>query len=159
MRITSSVEYATRLMTALAREHGNAPVSAERLSASDNVPVDYVSQLLVKLRRAGLIESRRGSAGGYALARPPASITLGAVVRAVDGEVFEDVCGKYQKGTKDCRHQGDCSISPVWKKLGALVTQYFEGVSLADILEERPGRCGGAAAAFLERAASGERGA
>lgn len=156
MRITSSIEYATRLMTALAREHGGAPVSAERLSAADNIPVDYVSQLLVKLRRAGLIESRRGSAGGYALSQPPRAITLGAVVRAVDGEVFEDVCGKYEKGAKDCRHQGGCSISPVWKRLGALVTQYFEGVTLGDILEEQSGRCGGAAAAFLEKAVSGK---
>lgn len=157
MRITSSVEYATRLMTALAREHGGAPASAEKLAASDNIPVDYVSQLLVKLRRAGLIESRRGSTGGYVLSKPPSDITLGDVVRAVDGEVFEDVCGKYQKGTKDCRHQGDCSISPVWKKLGVLVTQYFEGVTLGDILEEKPGRCGGAAAAaFFEKAVSGK---
>lgn len=153
MRITSSVEYATRLMTALAREHGGAPLSADKLAAADNIPADYVSQLLVKLRRAGLVESRRGSSGGYALAKEPAAITLACVVRAVDGEVFEDVCGKYEKGSKDCRHQGGCSISPVWKRLGALVTQYFEGVTLADILEERPGRCGGTAAlAFLEKA-------
>lgn len=151
MRITSSVEYATRLMTALAREHAGAPVSAEKLAAADNIPADYVSQLLVKLRRAGLVESRRGSAGGYALAKAPSLVTLAAVVRAVDGEVFEDVCGKYEKGTKDCRHQGDCSISPVWKRLRALVTQYFESVTLADILEERPGPCGAAAAAFLEK--------
>lgn len=156
MRITSSVEYAARLMTALAREHGGAPVSAERLASSDNIPVDYVSQLLVKLRRAGLVESRRGSAGGYALSKPPREITLGHVVRAVDGAIFEDVCGKYEKGDKDCRHQGGCSISPVWKRLGALVTQYLDGITLKDILEEKPGRCGAVTAAFLEKAASGE---
>lgn len=152
MRITSSVEYATRLMTALGREHAGAPVSAERLAAADNIPADYVSQLLVKLRRAGLVESRRGSAGGYALSRPPDEITLGHIVRAVDGEVFEDVCGKYEKGKKDCRHQDGCSISPVWRRLGAMVTQYFDSVTLAAILDERGARCGGAAAAFLEKA-------
>lgn len=152
MRITSSVEYATRLMTALAREHGGAPVSADKLAGADNIPADYVSQLLVKLRRAGIVESRRGSSGGYALAKAPAAIKLGDIVRAVDGEVFEDVCGKYEKGDKDCHHQGGCSISPVWKRLGALVTQYFDGVTLADILEERPGRCGTAALAFLDKA-------
>lgn len=151
MRITSSVEYATRLMTALARENAGASVSAEKLAAADNIPGDYVSQLLVKLRRAGLVESRRGSAGGYALSKAPSAIKLGDIVRAVDGEVFEDVCGKYEKGEKDCNHQGGCSISPVWKRLGALVTQYFDGVTLADILEEKPGRCG-AAAAFFEKA-------
>lgn len=151
MKITSSVEYATRLMTTLARSHGSAaPVSAERLAESDNVPADYVSQLLVKLRRAGLVESQRGSAGGYRLSRPPALITLADVVRAVDGEVFEDVCGRYEKGERDCRHQAGCSILPVWGRLGALVTRYFEGVTLAAIVAETPARCGGEPA-WLEK--------
>lgn len=152
MRITSSIEYATRLMTTLARAYGTAPLPAERLSESDNVPSDYVSQILVKLRRAGLVVSHRGSAGGYALSRPPAEITLGAVVRAVDGDVFEDVCGKYDAGAKDCRHQGGCTISAVWQKLGGLVTQYFESVTLAAILADKPADCG-AVPAWLEKIA------
>ncbi len=142
MRITSSIEYAARLMATLARAHGGAPLPAERLAAADNVPADYVSQILGKLRRAGLVASHRGSSGGYSLSRPPAEITLSQVVRAVDGEVFEDVCGKYDGGSRDCRRQDGCSISPVWKKLGALVSQYFESVTLAHILAERPADCG-----------------
>ncbi len=152
MRITSSIEYATRLMATLARAHGQAPLPAERLAETDNVPADYVSQILVKLRRAGLVTSHRGSSGGYALSRPPAEITLGQVVRAVDGDIFEDVCEKYDDGAKDCRHQGGCSISPVWQKLGALVTGYFESVTLASILEQKPADCG-AAPAWLEKLA------
>jgi Rrf2 family protein len=152
MKITSSIEYATRLMATLARSHGQAPLAAERLAESDNVPADYVSQILGKLRRAGLVDSHRGSAGGYSLSRPPAEITLGQVVRAVDGDVFEDVCEKYDGGEKDCRHQGGCSISPVWQKLGALVTGYFESVTLAQILAEKPADCG-AAPAWLDKIA------
>jgi Rrf2 family protein len=152
MKITSSIEYATRLMATLARSHGQAPLAAERLATADNVPSDYVSQILGKLRRGGLVVSHRGSAGGYSLSRPPAEITLGQVVRAVDGDVFEDVCEKYDGGAKDCRHQGGCSISPVWQKLGALVTGYFESVTLAQMLEEKPAECGGAPA-WLEKIA------
>ncbi|MFI5363943.1 MAG: RrF2 family transcriptional regulator [Elusimicrobiota bacterium] len=152
MKITSSIEYATRLMTTLARAYGSAPMPAERLAEADNVPADYVSQLLVKLRRAGLVASHRGSAGGYALSRPPAEISLGQVVRAVDGDVFEDVCGKYDGGTKDCRHQGGCSISPVWKRLGELVNGYFDGLTLDRILAEKPADCD-AAPAWLDKLA------
>ena len=155
MRITSSIEYATRLMVTLASEYGTAPVPAERLAAADNVPGDYVSQLLVKLRRAGLVTSHRGSAGGYSLSRTPAEITIAQVVRAVDGAVFEEVCERYEAGTKDCRHQGQCAISPVWTKLGELVTQYFESVTLAEILEQKIGACG-AAPQWLEKLASGK---
>lgn len=142
MRITSSIEYATRLMTTLARAHGQAPLPAERLAETDNIPADYVSQILVKLRRAGLVTSHRGSAGGYALSRPPAEVNLGQVVRAVDGDVFEDVCEKYDGGAKDCRHQGGCTISPVWRRLGSMVTGYFESVTLASILDETSVACG-----------------
>lgn len=155
MRITSSIEYATRLMVTLASEYGGAPIPAERLAEADNVPGDYVSQLLVKLRRAGLVVSHRGSAGGYALSRKPAEISLAEVVRAVDGVVFEEVCGKYEAGTKDCRHQSGCGISPVWTRLASLVTRYFESVTLASILEQKSGGCG-AAPEWLEKLASGK---
>lgn len=155
MRITSSIEYATRLMVTLAAEHGKAPVPAERLAETENVPGDYVSQILVKLRRAGLVTSHRGSAGGYALSRPPVEITLAQVVRAVDGAVFEETCERFTSGTKDCRHQGHCAISPVWTKLGELVNGYFDGVTLAAILAQKGGNCG-AAPEWLEKLASGK---
>lgn len=155
MRITSSIEYATRLMVTLAAEHGKAPLPAERLAEIDNVPADYVSQILVKLRRAGLVTSHRGSAGGYSLSRPPREVTIGQVVRAVDGSVFEEVCERYDAGSKDCRHQGQCAISPVWTKLGEIVTTYFESVTLAAILEQKAGGCG-AVPAWLEKLAPGK---
>ena len=155
MKITSSIEYATRLMVTLASEYGKPPMPAERLAETDNVPADYVSQILVKLRRGGLVTSHRGSSGGYSLSRSPAEITLAQVVRAVDGAVFEEVCGRYETGVKDCRHQGQCSISPVWTKLGELVTGYFESVNLAAILEQKAGACG-AAPGWLEKIAPGK---
>lgn len=142
MKVTSSMEYATRLMVGLSRSRGQAAVSADKLSASENVPVDYVNQLLLRLRRAGLVESHRGTSGGYALSRDPGQITLGQVLRAVEGRIFEDVCEKYTGGKRDCRHQGHCGISPVWQKLGAMIEDYFDAITLAQLLEERPGGCG-----------------
>lgn len=142
MKITSSTEYATRLMVTLARGYGQAAMSAEKLSDSEHVPIDYVNQLLMRLRRAGLIESRRGTGGGYSLSRPPEQIKLGEVLKAVEGRIFEDVCEKYAAAEKDCHHQGSCVISPVWQKLGALIEQYFDGITLTQLLEEKPGACG-----------------
>lgn len=135
MRITSSMEYATRLMVALARVHGDEPMPADRLSQAENVPVDYVNQLLLKLRRGGLVQSQRGQNGGYTLSRKPADITLGQVLRAVEGKIFDDVCEKYASADKDCHHQAGCGISPVWKRLGAMIEQYFDGISLEALTE------------------------
>jgi Rrf2 family protein len=135
MRITSSMEYATRLMVSLARDHEGGPASAEKLSQSENVPVDYVNQLLMKLRRAGIIQSQRGQGGGYSLSRKPEEITVGQILRAVEGKIFEDVCEKYASAAKDCHHQAGCGISPVWKKLGIMIEKYFDGITLAALLE------------------------
>lgn len=74
------------------------------------------------------------------------------MVRAVDGGVFEDVCEKYDGGSKDCRHQSACSISPVWGRLGVLVTEYLDGVTLDAILKDKPAGCG-SAPAWLEKLA------
>lgn len=142
MKITSSMEYATRLMVSLAKEHGRHAVSAERLSNSENVPTDYVNQLLLRLKRAGLVVSHRGSGGGYALSREPEQVTLGQVLRAVEGKIFEDVCEKYKGAERDCRHQAaGCGISPVWQRLGAMIEQYFDGITLAQLTQET-GACG-----------------
>ena len=142
MKITSSMEYATRLMAALARGHGQAALSADKLSESEGVPIDYVNQLLMRLRRAGLVESHRGTGGGYTLSRAPEQIKLGQVLKAVEGKIFEDVCEKYAAAEKDCHHQGSCVISPVWQKLGVLIEKYFDSITLTQILEEKPGSCG-----------------
>ncbi len=143
MRITSSVEYASRLMVSLARSHGTAAVTGERLAIAENVPADYVNQLLWRLRRAGLVGSTRGVGGGYLLSRHPREITLGQVIRAVDGAVFEGVCGKYDAGEKDCRHQAQCGISAVWTGLVRTVEEYVDGITLERLAEESvPGRLG-----------------
>jgi len=142
MKITSSMEYATRLAVNLAHGHGRAASSAEKLSESENVPVDYVNQLLMRLRRAGIVTSQRGTGGGYSLSRVPEKITLGEVLRAVEGQVFEDVCAKYADTKKDCHHQGSCAISPVWQKLGVLIEKYFDSITLAQLMDEKAGACG-----------------
>jgi Rrf2 family protein len=129
------MEYATRLMVALVRVHDAEPMAADRLSQAENVPVDYVNQILLKLRRAGLVASQRGQHGGYTLSRKPEDVSLGQVLRAVEGKIFEDVCEKYSAAEKDCRHQEGCGISPVWKKLGIMIEQYFDGITLAALVD------------------------
>lgn len=136
------MEYATRLMVALARSYKKATLSADKLSESESVPVDYVNQILLRLKRAGLVESYRGTTGGYALSRDPATVTLAQVIRAVDGRIFEEVCEKYDAGNRDCHHQARCSISPIWQRLGSLIEDYFNGITLAKILAEAPVGCG-----------------
>ena len=136
MKISSSVEYATRLMVQLARHPGGGELTAEKLSDMENIPHDYVAQILFRLKRAGLVASRRGARGGYTLAKPARSISIGMVVRAAEEQVFEDVCGRYATGASMCRHQGGCGIRPMWAKVSQLVEDFLDRVSLSDLLEQ-----------------------
>ncbi|MBI4052359.1 MAG: Rrf2 family transcriptional regulator [Elusimicrobia bacterium] len=136
MRITSSSEYGTRIMVQLGRSYPKAVHSAEALSEMENIPRDYVDQILMRLRRAGLIQSFRGASGGYALARSADKISMGDIFRSVEGEIFEDTCQKYSKGELKCRHQDGCNIRPVWMKLAEMVEGYLDTIYLAQLIEE-----------------------
>ncbi len=138
MKITSSLEYGMRLMAAIAKEDGGAPLSAEKLSREENIPLDYTNQILWKLKSAGVISSRRGSGGGYSLARPPHEITMDRVVIALEGSIFEDVCSKYADAPRECHHQSGCSLSPLWRRLGALLTEFFSSTTLEDLIRREP---------------------
>jgi len=137
MKISSSVEYGMRVLVRLAKTGSAAPVTAEVLSVTENVPKDYVDQILRRLRQAGLVSSVRGPAGGYALGRPASEISVGDVVRAVEQEVFEKVCEKFSEGKQNCHHQDSCGLRPVWNGLSAVVSQYLDGITLESIVERK----------------------
>lgn len=138
MRLSASVEYAARVLVQLGRLRPSESLSAEKLSASENIPRAYVDQIVQRLRRAGLVASHRGAHGGYVLSRPPEAVTLGMLVRAVDGGIFEDVCERYAEGDHQCSHLGGCNIRPVWLRLGRVVEGFLDGVTVRDLLEEAP---------------------
>lgn len=136
LKISSSVEYAARVLLFMAGEKAGEPVSAGKIASSENIPRDYVDQILLRLRRAGLIKSTRGARGGYHLAGSPDSISVAAIVRAVDEGVFELVCDKYSAGDIQCSHTDDCGIRPVWQRLGGLVEDFLGRVTLKQLREE-----------------------
>ena len=138
MRITSSSEYAMRIMVRLARASVLHTLTAKELSEGENIPRDYVDQILMRLRRAGLVTSHRGAGGGYGLASDPSKVFVADSILAVEGQIFEDVCEKYSGGNSACGHQGGCSIGSVWSKLGLLVEDYLKKVPLSQLLGPEP---------------------
>lgn len=146
MRISASTEYGARVLVRLATLAPGESMSAERLSLLENIPRAYVDQIFLRLRRGGLVESHRGARGGYVLARPPEAVTVGMMMRAVEGRVFEDVCERYAAGEHQCSHLTGCGIRPVWQNLTRLVEGFLDKVTLRDLMTEtpraaRPGAC------------------
>lgn len=90
MKLSVKVDYACRVLTQLARSYGTDELAhIEELARIESVPANYLVQILSELRNGGLIISRRGKQGGYALARPPEQITLYDIVKLIEGELLE----------------------------------------------------------------------
>jgi Rrf2 family protein len=129
MRTTAKVDYAARAAIELAAS-GPDPVSAERLAEAQDIPVNFLENILLDLRRAGIVDSRRGASGGYLLARPAKEITLADVVRAVEGPLAS-VRGLSPDALD---YEGSSEhLRDVWVALRSAVRSVLEHVTLADV--------------------------
>jgi Rrf2 family protein len=130
MHISAKAEYAMRALLTLAAEPAGAPMTADRLAAAQALPVKFLENILVDLRRGGLVRSQRGSEGGYRLARPAAEISAADVLRLVDGPLAEVRGGRPEQST----YEGPAEhLQEVWVAARAALRSVFEHVSLADI--------------------------
>lgn len=149
MRVTTWTEYSLIISLHLARRGGTQPVAARDISESERLPGDYVEQILLRLRRAGLVESVRGARGGYFLARSADQISVHDVMAACDHQIFEINCERHPVDDERCGPEAQCSIRPVWHALRTRVDDLLKGVSLTDLLqdEDRVAQLVGTAAA------------
>ncbi len=136
MRVTTWAEYGLIVSLHLARHQGEAPVPARDVAAAEGLPADYVEQILLKLRRAGLVTSIRGAKGGYRLARPAATVSVRDVIEAAENHTFEVNCDSHQVSAERCHPTSSCAIRPVWRALQQQIDALLEGISLGDLLTE-----------------------
>jgi Rrf2 family protein len=130
MQISAKTDYAVRVMLELAA-HGPELVKAELLITHQGLPRKFVEAILAELRRSGLVRSHRGAEGGYELARSPAQITIGAVIRAVDGPLAE-VRGMRPNDTS---YDGAATHLPdVWVAVRASLRSVLDETTLAQVL-------------------------
>ncbi|MFF4709878.1 RrF2 family transcriptional regulator [Streptomyces eurythermus] len=130
MRISARADYAVRAVLELAVRQGNGPVKAEEIAAVQDIPHKFLEGILGDLRRAGIVDSRRGGGGGYRLARAAPSITVADVIRAVDGPIVS-VRGERPTGLA---YTGTARpLLPLWIALRANVRRILEGVTVADL--------------------------
>ncbi|MEV6170225.1 Rrf2 family transcriptional regulator [Streptomyces sp. NPDC051954] len=130
MRISARADYAVRAVLELAVRHDDGPVKAETIATVQDIPHKFLEGILGDLRRAGLVDSRRGGNGGYRLAGDAAEITVADVIRAVDGPIVS-VRGVRPTGLA---YAGSAEpLLPLWIALRANVRRILEGVTIADL--------------------------
>lgn len=135
MRITTWAEYGVICALHLARRADEGPVTGRDIAAREKLPGDYVEQILLRLRRADVVQSTRGAKGGYALSRPAEEITVREIITAAELVTFDLHCETHPLDEERCARSCDCSIRPVWMMLQKRIDEVLEGVRLADLLE------------------------
>ena len=138
MRITTWAEYGLICALNLARRFGDGPVTGRELAAQERLPADYVEQILLRMRRAGIVASVRGANGGYELARHPGDISVREVVSASEHTTFDVRCLTHPVAEDRCADSSNCSIRPVWLMLQRRIDDALESVHLADLLQDEP---------------------
>jgi Rrf2 family iron-sulfur cluster assembly transcriptional regulator len=133
VQVTTKGRYAILAVIDIAAHESNGPVSRKDISARQQLPSDYVEQILVRLRRSNIVLSTRGPHGGYRLARPAASITALDVLDAVDEDLDAATCVGDRAGT--CTRSGSCASHLLWDELTTRVSEYLRSVTLAMLLE------------------------
>ncbi len=139
MKVSTRGDYASRALLSLALHAGQTqPTSVRDIAERTALPQPYLEQILLALKGAGLVRSKRGVGGGYVLARAPEDITLSQIVSAVEGPIVAGDFGEpHQNGA--CDHEGQCVLLAVWADVGEHMRRHLESFTLADMANRAQG--------------------
>jgi Rrf2 family protein len=136
VRVTTLAEYGVICALHLAKRAAEGPITGREIAERERLPADYVEQILLRLRRSGIVRSTRGARGGYALARPADDISIRDVIEASEMTTFDLHCLTHPVEEERCSSSHNCSIRPVWMLLQRKIDDVLQGVRLSDLLLE-----------------------
>ncbi|MBI4496525.1 MAG: Rrf2 family transcriptional regulator [Chloroflexi bacterium] len=139
MKLSARTEYGVRMMVDLAVAHGRGPVSLSQIAEQQGISQDFLEQLIGPLRKKGLVESVRGSRGGYRLARAPEHISVGDIIWSLEGPFIPMVCLEvdHENQPECCGFLPVCTTRDVWIRLRDQVTATLNTVTLADLVQPK----------------------
>ncbi len=147
MRITTQAEYGLICALHLARRTEDGPVTGREIATRERLPGDYVEQIMLKLRRASIVTSTRGAHGGYELARPPETISMAEVLRALEGPIAPMMCASDDpEHATLCDRSARCTVNVLWVRVRDAVAGALDSMTLADLVPPRIPALPGAAA-------------
>ncbi|HEV7586307.1 MAG TPA: Rrf2 family transcriptional regulator [Solirubrobacteraceae bacterium] len=143
MMFSTKAEYGVRVMVELARRAGGDPIPLAEIAAHDGMPLAYLEHLVARLRRAELVDSRRGSRGGYLLARPATEITMAEVVEALEGSIAPIECiSEAADGSIVCSRESGaervCPTKLLWTRVRGSIVRTLQETTLAELALASP---------------------
>lgn len=143
MKITYKGDYALKTVLDLALNYGNGVVTIHELAKRLDIPVKFLEQVLLDLKKGGFVESRRGKVGGYFLARSPAKMKLGEVIRFIDGPVEPIACANLNIPYKGCRNIYNCVFKDIWVNVATTICDIIDHTTFQDLCDRVRAKRGG----------------
>ena len=136
MAVTQKCQYALRALFELALRKGDGPVPAGSIAENQAIPKRFLEVILHQLRQGGFVDSQRGKDGGFYLARPAEEVTVGEVIRFMDGPISPVDCHRERPG-HDCPLRGDCVFKSVWDEARKALERVYDTRTLKDLIAEK----------------------
>ena len=134
MRISTKGRYALRMLLDLSEHKGDGFISLKEIAERQNISKQYLEQIASLLNTSNLLRTNRGKQGGYMLAHAPSQYTVGQILRITEGSLAPVAC--LEDEVNQCDHVGFCKTLPIWEGLNKVISDYLDGVTLQDILEQ-----------------------
>ena len=135
MHISQKCQYALRAIFELAKRKGQGPVKIAEIAEAQAIPLRFLEVILSQLKQGEFVLSQRGNRGGYILARSADELTIGEVMRFMQGPVVPVEC--ITTGSKDkCPLYGDCAFLPMWKKVGEAISGVYDNTTFQDLVDQ-----------------------
>ena len=133
MIVSTKGRYALRVMVGLAAKEATEYVPLKEIAESEGISQKYLESIMTVLSKAGFVDAVHGKGGGYRLNRPPRDYTVGSILKLTEGSLAAVSCTS--QGPAACGRSSCCQTKPMWDRLDAMIDKFFEGITLADLLE------------------------
>lgn len=135
MKLSTKGRYGLKAMFDLAQNYGNGPIPLNNIAQRNNISEHYLEQLIAVLRKANLVKSVRGAQGGYILNKAPEAITVGDIIRVLEGPIAPVDCVNEEE-PEPCDNADFCITRTIWARVRDSVTEVLDSITLEDMLEE-----------------------
>ena len=134
MIVSTKGRYALRVMVRFALRSNGEYIPLKEIAESEGISQKYLESIMTTLSKAGFVDAVHGKGGGYRLNRPAKEYTVGSILKLTEGSLAAVSCTA--QGPAACSRTTCCQTKPMWEKLDKMIDEFFEGITLADLLEE-----------------------
>lgn len=136
MKLSTKGRYGLRAVLDIALHGGEEAVALSSIAERQSISISYLEQLIAKLKKAGIVSSTRGAKGGYVLSKPPEDISVGQVLRALEGNLDPVDCAEVKGEDSTCQASDICVTKYVWKRISDSINNAVDTLMLSELVEE-----------------------